>query len=114
MVKKQAYVALRPILSDSEAHPNRPAMLKRLSSPTKPAAALGVTEPLKTSWIIGDACPSTPMPAVTLKHKTTHKSQNCGVFSAALGVTLFLVMSERACCGGSVQPAGFQSAAGTR
>jgi len=30
-------------------------MLKMLSRPTKPAAALGVRRPLNTSWIIADA-----------------------------------------------------------
>src|SRR6186713_1153961 len=91
--KKQAYVALRPIRSDNEAQMNRPPMLKRLSSPTKPAAAPALIVPLKTSWIIADAWPSTPIPAVTLKHSTTHKSQNCGVLTACSGVTSLLVIS---------------------
>ena len=44
-------------------------MLNRLSSPTKPAAATGVTLPWNISWIIGEAWLSTPMPAVTLRNR---------------------------------------------
>ena len=57
-------------------------MLKRLSSPTKPAAATAVMRPGNISWLIAEAWPSTPMPAVTLRHSTHQISQNCGVFSA--------------------------------
>lgn len=89
-------------------------MLNRLRSPTNPAAALAVMVPLKTSWIIADACPNTPMPAVTLKQRTTHSSQNCGVRIAAAGVTCSRVIMARAAPVGSTQPSGFQPAAGTR
>src|SRR5262245_30783901 len=112
--KKTMYVGLRPILSDSEAQPNRPAMLKMLSRPTKPAAALGVIFPLNISWIIADAWPSTPIPAVTLKQRTTQSSQNCGVLIASPGVTLCCVISVFAFSGGGTQPAGFQPSGGTR
>ncbi len=89
-------------------------MLNRLIKPTKPAAAAGVTRPLKISWIMGEAWPSTPMPAVTFMHSTTHSSQNCGVRQAtstatfARGHQLFRLRAR------AIQPAGFQSAAGTR
>src|SRR6185295_15651172 len=58
--KKIAYVAFRPSRSDSDAQKIRPPILNRLSRPANPAAAEGVTRPLKISWIIGDATPSTP------------------------------------------------------
>src|SRR5438094_10565350 len=96
------YVALRPIRSESEAHPNRPAMLKRLSSPTNPAAAVGVIRSLNISWIIAEACPSTPMPAVTLRHRTVHSSQNCGVLRASEDVTWSWLTSALAFLGGRV------------
>ena len=57
-------------------------MLNRLISPTKPAAAVTVTLPGNISWLIAEAWPSTPMPAVTFRHSTHQISQNCGVFSA--------------------------------
>ena len=57
-------------------------MLNRLISPTNPAAATAVTRPGNISWLIAEAWPSTPMPAVTLRHSTHQISQNCGVFSA--------------------------------
>ena len=57
-------------------------MLNRLIRPTKPAAAVTVTLPGNISWLIADAWPSTPMPAVTFRHSTHQISQNCGVFSA--------------------------------
>ena len=78
---------MRPILSDSEAHKKRPAMLNRLRRPTNPAAALALIRPLNISWIIAEAWPRTPIPAVTLKQRTTHSSQNCGVRMASAGVT---------------------------
>src|SRR5215471_2128706 len=108
------YVGLRPILSENEAQPNRPAMLKMLSRPTNPAAALGVMRSLNTSWIIADAWPRTPIPAVTLKQSTTHNSQNCGVRIASPGVTLCCVISTFAFSGGGTQPAGLQLSGGTR
>jgi hypothetical protein len=57
-------------------------MLNRLSSPANPAAADASTRPLKTSWIIGDAIPSTPIPALTFRQSTPQSAQNCGVFQA--------------------------------
>ncbi len=68
--------------SEVEAQKKRPAMLKMLSSPTKPPAAAAVTRPGNISWLIAEACPSTPIPAVTFMHSTIQISQNCGVFSA--------------------------------
>ena len=56
--------------SDIDAQKIRPPMLKMLMSPTKPAAATAVTPNI--SWIISDAWPSTPMPAVTLRNSTIH------------------------------------------
>src|SRR5471032_1246213 len=69
--KNTKYVFLRPIQSDADAHTKRPPMLKSESSPTKPAAAAAVIDVLKLSWIITDACPSTPIPAVTLRNSTS-------------------------------------------
>src|SRR3954453_14846150 len=54
------------------------------------------------------------MPAVTLKHRTTHSSQNCGVRIALRAETFAVVISLPVwACAGS-HPAGFQSGAGTR
>ena len=69
--------------SDVEAQKKRPSMLNRLSSPTKPAAASAVTLPGNISWLIAEAWPSTPMPAVTLRQSTHQISQNCGVLIAS-------------------------------
>lgn len=41
----------------------------------------------KKSWSIGLACSRIPMPAVTLQKRTTHSSQNCGVFTALAAET---------------------------
>ena len=57
-------------------------MLKMLSRPTKPPAAAAETRPGNISWLIAEAWPSTPMPAVTFRHSTHQINQNCGVFSA--------------------------------
>ena len=78
--------------SDRLDHTNRPAMLARLSMPTKPAASAAVTveSPLplrKKSWIIGAACSRMPMPAVTLQNSTIHRNANCGVRIAWEAVT---------------------------
>ena len=58
-------------------------MLNRLIRPTKPAAATGVMWPGNISWLMAEAWPSTPMPAVTFRQSTHQISQNCGVFSAS-------------------------------
>ena len=58
-------------------------MLNRLNSPTKPEAATAVIRPRNISWLIAEAWPSTPIPAVTLRHRIHQISQNCGVFSAS-------------------------------
>ena len=58
-------------------------MLNRLNRPTKPAAATADTLPGNISWIMAEACPSTPMPAVTLRQSTHQISQNCGVLIAS-------------------------------
>src|SRR3954468_14862224 len=81
---------LRPIASDVDDQTNRPSMLHSDSSATNPAAAAaptGVEVFLKKSTIIGDAFSRIPMPAVTLKHRTTHSSQNCGVLMALAAET---------------------------
>src|ERR1700748_3779034 len=88
-------------------------MLNRLNRPTKPAAASGVTLPAKIFLIMGDATPSTPMPADTFMQSTTHSSQNCGVRQATSTATLAEVTSALGVAE-AIQPAGFQSAAGTR
>ena len=55
-----------------------------------------------------------PIPAVTLKHNTTHDSQNCGVLIALVAETWPPVTIEPAVGGTGVQPWGFQSSLGTR
>jgi hypothetical protein len=69
--------------------------------------------PGNISWIIGDACPSTPMPAVTFRHSTTHNSQNCGVLIARAAVTLLFVTKRRG-LSGATQRAGRHPRGGTR
>ena len=99
--KKTKYVVLRPMKSDIDAQTKRPPMLNRLSRPTKPAAATAVTCPRKRSWIIGDACSSMPMPAVTFMHRMSHNSQNCGVREAALTSTLCVEIRADLRCPGN-------------
>ena len=76
---------LRPIRSEVEDQPMRPAMLAADSRATKPAAAVtdtGVEVSAKKSVIIGAAFSRMPMPAVTFMQSTTHRHQNCGVRTA--------------------------------
>lgn len=76
---------MRPIRSEVEDQPIRPAMLAAESRATKPAAAeteTGVAVLAKKSVIIGAAFSRIPMPAVTFMHRTTHRHQNCGVRTA--------------------------------
>ncbi|MCY1368674.1 hypothetical protein D9M69_556710 [compost metagenome] len=88
-------------------------MLNRLNRPTKPAAAMGVITSLNISWLRTDAWPSTPIPAVTLRQSTSHRSQNWGVLSAwSMWTWLWVIILF--CVVGGVQPAGLQSAAGMR
>ena len=91
-------------------------MLASDSMATKPAAAAAsaagsrVREEVRES--IGAAFSRMPMPAVTLKHSTTHSSQNCGVWIALRAETFALVISDPVlACAGS-QPAGRQPARG--
>ena len=107
------YIRLRPITSDVEDHTKRPLMLQSESSPTKPAAAAALTVS-KWSWTIGEACSRMPMPAVTLQHSTTHRSQNCGVRIALAAVTFAVVIMRFSVCASGSQPAGFQPSAGSR
>src|SRR5262245_20610118 len=88
-------------------------MLKRLRRPTNPAAADGDTVPLNTSWIIGEACPRTPMPAVTFRQRTAQSSANWGVRIAVLTCTCPPATRARGFAG-AVQPEGVQPGGGTR
>ena len=72
-----------------------------------------ISRPPNTSWIIGDAIPITPIPALTLRQSTAHSSQNCGVFHARSTCTCRVVIMPL-CRTGGIQPAGFQSGGGTR
>ena len=86
-------------------------MLNKLSSAAKPAPMLAswafcagvrsfsapatpISLPPKISWIIGDAMPMTPIPALTFMHRTIQSSQNCGVRHARLTCTLCAVIIE--------------------
>ena len=72
----------------------------------------GISVP-KMSDIMVLATPITPIPAVTLKHSIIQSCQNCGVAMArSMCTSRPLTSVER--FGLGVQPAGFQSAAGTR
>src|SRR3954449_3136377 len=108
---------LRPTKSEEADQPIRPSMLARDSSATKPAAALAVTGvdvSAKKSVIIGAAFSRMPMPAVTFRHRTTHRHQNCGVRSALRAETFAVVISRFSATSEGFQPAGRQSGAGTR
>src|ERR1700754_557922 len=108
---------LRPMTSERDDQQKRPSMLPRDSSATKPAAALtvtGVDVPEKKSVIIGAAFSRMPMPAVTFRHSTTHRHQNCGVRSALAAETFAVVISRFSVTAAGFQPAGRQSGAGTR
>ena len=59
-------------------------------------AGTPISRPPNTSWIIGDAMPITPIPALTLRHSTPHSSQNCGVFHAWSTCTCRVVIIARA------------------
>src|SRR3954447_17966283 len=75
----------RPIRSDVDDQPMRPAMLAADSSATKPAAAdteTGGDVSLKKSVIIGAAFSRMPMPAVTFMQSMAHRHQNGGVRTA--------------------------------
>src|SRR5947207_217370 len=108
---------LRPTRSDVDDQTNRPSMLHSESSATNPAAAAvptGVEVFLKKSVIIGDAFSRIPMPAVTLKHSTTHRHQNCGVLIAFFALTFAVVIIAIPWSVFGSQPAGFQPSGGTR
>src|SRR3954470_17658126 len=106
------YIGLRPMTSDVDDQPNRPAMLARDSSPTKPPAAAALTFDVlpsrKKAWIIGAACSRIPIHAVTLQNSTTQSIQNCGVRIEVEAETLPVVTSffSRTMLGS--QPSGFQ------
>src|SRR5689334_24901547 len=108
----------RPRKSEVEDQRMRPAEFASDRIATNPPAAMPsatfafASSVLKKSTYIGFAFSRMPMPAVTLKQRTTHSSQNCGVLTALVADTLLVVMS--AWPFGATQPAGFQSAAGTR
>src|ERR1700716_491562 len=100
---------LRRMRSDVEGQRNAPSMCVSESRATNPAAAdaaTGVGVCLKKSVIIGDAFPRIPMPAVTLKHSTTHRHQNCGVLMALAAETLTAETTFPWSIGGSHPPAG--------
>ena len=72
-----------------------------------------ISRPPNTSWIIGEAIPITPIPALTLRQRTAHSSQNCGVFQAVSTCTCRAVIIAT-CLACGFHPAGFQSGGGTR
>ena len=79
-----------------------------------PAAADGLTRSRNTSWIIGEAMPSTPMPALTFIQRTTQRSQNWGVFQATCTGTEWVASAARSVTAGGVQPCGFHPGGGRR
>src|SRR3954471_18609412 len=108
---------LRPIRSEVDDQPIRPAMLAADSRATKPAAAdtdTGVEVSAKKSPIIGAAFSRMPMPAVTFMHSTTHRHQNCGVRTALFAETFAVVTSGLAAASSALHPAGRQPGGGTR
>src|SRR5262245_56503908 len=62
------------------------------------------------------ATPNTPIPAVTLKHRTIHSRKNCGVFVAWLTPTVCreIMLLWAASALGGVQPEGCQFGGGRR
>ena len=85
------------------------------TNPTAAAVMVSAGElSRKKSMKIGFARSRMPIPAVTLKHRTTQSSQNWGVLIALRADTCpRLINFPCLACEGS-QPAGFQSSAGTR
>ena len=83
------------------------AFCSALSSASVPGTPISL--PPKTSWIIGEAMPMTPMPALTLRQSTPQRHQNCGVFQA--GAHVHVAAGDHGLAPGpsGVQPAGFQS-----
>ncbi len=73
-----------------------------------------ISRPPNTSWIIGDAIPITPIPALTLRQRTPQRSQNCGVFHASCTLTLRAVIIVACFRSGGVHPAGRHPSTGTR
>src|SRR5688500_7131485 len=55
-----------------------------------------------------------PMPAVTLKHRTTHRNQNWGVRIALFAETFAVVISDPVLAADGCQPSGVQPSGGTR
>ena len=72
------------------------------------------SRPPNTSCSIGEAMPTTPMPALTFRHSTPHSSQNCGVPNARFTCRWREVTRALVPAAGAVQPSGFQSVGGTR
>ena len=105
------YTTFRPVRSDTDDHTNRPPMLKMLSNPANPPPTTADTPNMFCSMSLAN--PSTPIPALTFMHKTTHNSQNCGVRHARSTETLAVVTSFDSVSFGT-QPSGFHPAAGTR
>ena len=75
---------MRPAMLNSDNSPANAAAIvatraRCSSSSCASRAGMPMSWPPNTSCSIGDAIPMTPMPALTLRHSTPHKSQNCGV-----------------------------------
>src|SRR3954447_6474224 len=106
---------LRPSRSEVEDQTMRPAELHNDRIATKPAAVAAsafASDSGKKSLNIGAAFSRMPMPAVTLKQRTTQSNQNCGVLIALDADTWLSLMPSL--LGPGTQPAGRQPGAGTR
>ena len=86
-----------------------PGHIKEAEQPDKAAGARSCpTRPRNISWIMGDACSSKPMPAVTFRNRTPQRSQNCGGVKRRVHVHIVRRDHARDCLRGGVQPAGLQ------
>ena len=132
--KNMKKVVLRPSLSEAEAQMILPPMLNSERSPAKPAAMTAIAAfcavsscvkvssgrpislPPNISCSIGEAMPSTPIPADTLRHSTAQIIQNCGVLCASRKCTWFwvIIAAFPGAMDAGFKPSGFQPAGGTR
>ena len=104
---------------NSESSPTKPAAIAATrafwpaSSAEKPRSGRPIRRPPKISCNIGDAMPSTPMPADTLRQSTTQIIQKASVLCASFRSTWRVVIMALVVVEG-VQPSGRQPAGGTR
>ena len=113
--REEDHVGVAPADVVGGARPEEPAdHVEQAQQADERRRRRGVTRPVKISWIIGEAWPITPMPAVTFMHSTTHSSQNCGVRQATIDRHLRSGHELRGCRRAASSPPVSSRRAGTR